>query len=252
MQPYEVQVKFKTEDRDEKNKIPVSHAGDVFMLGLVLGFIFTGFDPFSDDDEIFKKKEPDLGSLASEQPWLHHLLKCMTSHDCETRPSIDLVLRHPYFASFEQNEDNLHKKIENVLVAGWRSQSTDRGPVDNAAFRKLEKMEVEAGAGRPVPVLAPPVRNYPLPLTAQFVKWLRNTLEHFHEDSQQQDNLRRSKSTVRGEEEEGAFYATAGEFFIRHPVGRGGAEAEEGVVVGEPAAFRRAHGLMAVPAFAPC
>mmetsp|Transcript_21924 Transcript_21924/g.49016 ORF Transcript_21924/g.49016 Transcript_21924/m.49016 type:complete len:926 (+) Transcript_21924:375-3152(+) len=246
MQPYEVQAAFGAEV-SVRGVFSAGVAADVFMLGLVLAFVHTGRDAFRSDTSIMQKQCPYLPGLS---PWLEHLLGSMLSHEHEARPSIEMVLRHPYFLSHHQNfDENLRVKVECVVVAGC-------APLDNREFQMMEKLlaPIESrlrressnswhqqlpaalftGNGqlpRRIPAFdtfrgtgvgtgagaaaghSPPPRPYPLPLTAQLVKWLRNMLQHFHAVPAQRDALRRSLA------EHGAsdYYENPGEFFSKHP-----------------------------------
>lgn len=143
MQPYEVQVEFKKNTVTELQRLEVDPSADVFMLGCVLAFIHLGFDPF-DDDSILARAAPNLGTeLGHSSPWLHHLLTWMLQHDKTKRPRIELVLRHPYFASREQNfGDNLINRIERVIINDYNPTQPNKGPVDTPAFRCVEQLLV--------------------------------------------------------------------------------------------------------------
>lgn len=236
MQPYEVQERF-TENLSALNDIPVTHSGDVFMLGSVIAYIHLGFDPFENDQAIMRRQDPNLGTtLQIEQPWLHHLLTCMLQHDVGKRPSMEFVLKHPYFLSQSQNLSvYLISRVEHIIVA-------DLKPLDNEIFGAIEQLllpiEVEMASTAskwheqlPAYLFEGPSklpvrefafskvgtnasRAYPLPQLAQLVKWMRNVLTHFPADPAQQLNLRRCKGALTSD---GSCYDTAGEFFLLHP-----------------------------------
>lgn len=236
-QPWEVQRLFADNSMSQQN-IPVTHAGDVFMLGLVLAYVHNGVKAFDNDQLIMDKAEPKLCELDKTNPWLHHLLTCMLSHEAKQRPSIDYVLKHPYFLSFAENFDtNLIRRVENVLVCDYR-------PVDNTHFRFLETLlapiEAElkiaetpwtdllpAVIPKPkVPVMdfsfdyladgaSPEQRQYPIPLVARLVKWIRNFKTHAHGSRQLETVLRRSKADVTGNPNDA--YAHVADFFKCHP-----------------------------------
>jgi serine/threonine protein kinase len=261
MQPYEVQRLFAEErdrDRDREREtaaveelLPILHPGDVFMLGCVLAFIHVGRDPFT-DLTILNREEPDLGGeLAVQNPWLDHLIRCMLRHDFTTRPTMEMVLRHPYFATRAQNFDN---RIERVIVSDFNG--IDRGPTDDQTFRTLEnilrpieqKLVDDRERGEAWYELLPPElfegqarlpfsvnrirflegggegeeekqqqqpRDYPLPETARLVKWMRNACTHLHADRNLQTKLRKARGGRVFQA--GVFFATPGEFFSRHP-----------------------------------
>jgi len=241
MQPYEVQSKFGVPG--EVIQFSTGVVADIFMLGQVLAFIHTGVKPFETDTDIVKREKPRLPNL-EHSPWLLHLLNTMLSHDDHTkRPSIEMVLRHPYFLSHNQNfDEKLRVMVECVIVA-------DYSPSDNDEFKLMETLlapieerlrtsivvvdsvpvsvplwytQLPAGLQERLPSRAlifngtgttTTPRPYPLPLTAQLVKWLRNMLQHFHAVPAQRDALRRSLA------EHGAsdYYENPGEFFSKHP-----------------------------------
>lgn len=125
----------------------------------------------------------------------------MLDHTAEKRPSMENVLRHPYFCTWSENFDiSLVARVENVIVSDYQ-------PVDNKMFRTLETLlepierelaaagtkwhqvlpaNLFAGQGRwpDVSTLrfqatgASPPRAYSLPNVAQLVKWLRNVRTH--------------------------------------------------------------------------
>ncbi len=92
MQPFEVQERYSDAKRAQ---VPITHGGDVFMLGCVLAFIHQGRDPFAVSADILNKKAPDLDNrIEIEQPWLYHLLRSMLNHDAKQRsPPLEEVLR---------------------------------------------------------------------------------------------------------------------------------------------------------------
>jgi hypothetical protein len=243
MQPYEVQAAFGAEV-SVRGVFSAGVAADVFMLGLVLAFVHTGRDAFLSDTSIMQKQRPYLPGLS---PWLENLLGSMLSHEHEAWPSIEMVLRHPYFLSHNQNfDEKLRVMVECVIVA-------DYSPSDNDEFKLMETLlapieerlrtsivvvdslpgeqqrgfplwytQLPAGLQERLPSRAlifngtgttTTPRPYPLPLTAQLVKWLRNMLQHFHAVPAQRDALRRSLA------EHGAsdYYENPGEFFSKHP-----------------------------------
>lgn len=242
MQPYEVQQKF-ADDPDGLMNLRVTQAGDIFMLGIVLAFIFNDRPAFASDAAILSRSKPDLGDLEATNYWLYHLLSSMLSHCEDTRPNIDAVLRHPIFSSRSQCFDELLiGRIERVIVA-------DRNPQDSAAFRNLEQMlaPIEVmmqsvprgerwfeqlpaalfeGDGR-LPNMesfrfqsaegGPDARAYPIPHVAQLVRWLRNVLTHFSSNPSMCHWLRRAKSHRSDGTEGDDAYDTPGDFFFRHP-----------------------------------
>ena len=232
MQPYEIQSRFVNAPLGEgqEQELRVSHAGDVFMLGCVLAFINTGQSPFDDDHKITNRNQPDLGdSLPVKEPWLTHLLRQMMSHDPDQRPSIEMVLRHPYFKTHTQNfGDILISSIERCIVNDFNGVDAARGPVDDTQFQRMEQLlrPIEERLGRDkvaektwhqalpasvfnglskLPFSRNPIafqvaveddamsRAYPLPEVAKLVKWLRNIYTHMHGDAALQYVLRRSR-----------------------------------------------------------
>lgn len=264
MQPYEIQCCFADTQLGDEEKLRVTHAGDIFMLGCVMAFINTGKKPFSSDDKIFNsdkniadRLDPDLGDrLPQEEPWLTHLLRQMMDHNAERRPTIDMVLRHPYFKTTVENfADTLRSRIECCLVNDFNGVETNKGPVDDENFKAMEnvllpieaKLVADRDAGEiwyntlsadifegkakvPFANEARPLafqgnvdvaRTYPLPEVAKLVKWLRNVYIHVHSDISLQDKLRKSrpKQTGNGNGDKGddAYYLHAGEFYLKHP-----------------------------------
>jgi serine/threonine protein kinase len=240
MQPYEVQQEFRA-DMKGKKKLPIRQHGDIFMLGCVLAFVHLGRDPFADVD-IMNSRAPNLGELATQNPWLHHLLTCMLNHDLLKRPTIDLVLRHPYFTKNSSNFDGIIR-IERDIVCDFKGNGTS-GPVDDDRFKILEtmlrpieeKLAKASERGDPWHSLIPQImfhnfrlpfstqpirfmdinaRAYPLPEVARLAKWLRNICTHFHADINLQNKMRMCKGGKVFVE--GVFYDTPGDFWIRHP-----------------------------------
>ncbi len=230
MQPFEVQVSYNDENRAQ---VPITHGGDVFMLGCVLAYIHQGRDPFEVDRDIVSKKAPRLDNCIEEQPWLSHLLRSMLNHDAKQRPPLTYILKHPYFLGHSAY-CNLSRDIEFTVVMDFK-------PKDDYAFRALEavllpieqKMSSETvkwhqQLHQQVPTLfdefkfpttsenrlvfvtdgGDAARDHPLPQLAQLLRWLRNVLNHFSEVVQ--DQLRRTKGA-------NSCFETAGEFFTSHP-----------------------------------
>jgi hypothetical protein len=227
MQPFEVQERYSDAKRAQ---VPITHGGDVFMLGCVLAFIHQGRDPFVSAD-ILNKKAPDLDNrIETEQPWLYHLLRSMLNHDAKQRPPLAYILKHPYFLGHTANFDACLRGIELVVVKDYK-------PEDSHAFRALEvvlRPIEQKMSSEPVKwhqkinshnkvlfdefkLPCAPVfftdggdasRNYPLPELAKLLRWHRNLLNHLKPHVG--EILRRTKG-------DHTSFETGGEFFTTHP-----------------------------------
>eukprot|EP01031_Cornospumella_fuschlensis_P025333 gene25333-30590_t len=126
------------EESEQKSEnpffVPVSTSADIFMLGLVLYKLATKVEAFSNKD-ILNKKEPNLGmfdDLFPGGPMLAHVLSCMLSHDPAARPTIEQVLDHPFFKSWNEN-----KSVVDVL---YRVLHDQKGVRVGKSFLLLESM----------------------------------------------------------------------------------------------------------------
>ncbi|RYG64441.1 hypothetical protein EON64_13990, partial [archaeon] len=126
-QPFEVQVAVQRQleerqtaklvasasdpfELDIGSHIPATTSGDIFMLGLVIYKLVTKLDAMTTSD-IVGKKATDLSvviGLFAGGEMLAHLLSCMLSHEAARRPTIDQVLGHPFFKSWNENEVYVH------------------------------------------------------------------------------------------------------------------------------------------------
>ena len=87
--------------------IPITVKGDIFMLGLFIFRLVTGRDALSNRqiaDRILLTNLDEIESCCVAGRLLSHLLKSMLSHDRAQRPTIDDVLNHLFFRSWEENK----------------------------------------------------------------------------------------------------------------------------------------------------
>jgi hypothetical protein len=240
MQPVEVQERY---GMANDAVIPITHSGDVFMLGCVLAYIHQGRDPFISSRDILEKSDPYLDEkMKVEQPWLFHLLRSMLHHDSEKRPSITYILKHPYFnghtanfdaclirgiefgvvTDYKPKDDHAFRALESVLLSLEQQMQADDvkwyQKIDPDVF-KLMKLPFGGPLGSTTMPLAfvadenVPYRDFPLPQLAQLLRWHRNVINHFTVEVQ--DCLRRSKGVLEGNNS--SYYQTGGEFFSVHP-----------------------------------
>eukprot|EP01031_Cornospumella_fuschlensis_P027095 gene27095-32738_t len=221
-QPHEVQVvvaqmienmeeEAKVLDGDDENSeqksenhffVPVSTSADIFMLGLVLYKLATKVEAFSNKD-ILNHKGPNFGmfhDLFPGGPLLAHLLSCMLSHDPAARPTIEQVLDHPFFKSWNENKsivDVLYRELhdqngvrvgENFLLleSMLRTLEASMQEIDWAARRQILPVSVQThilNSARTPHLLYADGRVLPhsLPNIHGAVQWLRHFYTHFHD-----------------------------------------------------------------------
>mmetsp|Transcript_23523 Transcript_23523/g.50848 ORF Transcript_23523/g.50848 Transcript_23523/m.50848 type:complete len:697 (-) Transcript_23523:166-2256(-) len=250
MQPYEVQVLFRALPDNAKMDVPLEQVGDIFMLGVVLWELYAGTRPFLQESSIWNQEKPTLPNMPGEPraAWLQHLLSLMLSHDKEKRPSIQMVLLHPFFCNQSYNFGRIFiDSIEQIVCL-------DHKPKRSEAFTKLlpilQPIELmlqqgkgplpegsggdandhsdwatplaDAGlfdydAGRALPLQKIEFFNdtqdpYPLPEVEHFCRWLRNVRQHYKGNDVLKSRMRMAKGP--GPED---YYAYPGEFFMSHP-----------------------------------
>ncbi|RYH13924.1 hypothetical protein EON65_34500, partial [archaeon] len=219
-QPHEVQVVIEEmieeleeaaknyaddEDSDSEQNafyVPVSLSADIFMLGLVLYKLVTKAEAFSNKD-ILKKKEPNFRhfpDLFSGGPLLAHLLSCMLSHDPASRPTIEQVLDHPFFKSWNENKnivDVLYRELHDqagvrvtenfsLLESMLRTLEDSMQEMSWPARRQNLPVSLQANIvnSHRVPNLIMPngsVCPHSLPNIHGAVQWLRHFYTHFHD-----------------------------------------------------------------------
>jgi len=120
-QPYEVSIEIRKRQQalqergrralmSDKAQIPQRKAGDIFMLGLVLAQCFTAkMAPPLTDVDILARRPPNVKKLEKSEhlqapdprrSLFIHLIVSMLNHDDKRRPTINEVLRHPYFLTW--------------------------------------------------------------------------------------------------------------------------------------------------------
>ena len=240
-QPYEVEIAafpfptgankniFSPDISVELHDLPVSPAGDIFMLGNVIRILYDGYTiPFG-QDEIRQKSLPIFSEeMQNNKPWLVHLLKHMLLHEKEERPTIFDVLQHPFITGIPELSTylpNIFQTLDRLL----RSEYGVREVLDLTSIeKKMEEDETNGTAWyTKLPqtllkqtkfdksVVIPGTRfRYLLP----FVHWMRNILIHFGEKSDIVQTCRELKSTANPIfYTPGEIYSSAGEFFAHHP-----------------------------------
>lgn len=238
MQAYEVQCLYQ-DDANPPQKVPIKHSGDVFMLGCVIAYINQGREPFTQNSQIYPDRAlPDIDeSIRREQPWLCDLLLCMLDHDHRKRPTLEFVLRHPYFTTHSKNLEIL-RRMESTVVADYK-------PIDDTYFQTLEGLlaplekklaedvvkwhdrlpeEVFALCGCDSSTVrfvreegAPLPRAHPLPRLAQLLRWIRNVLSHWEGHARRiQDLLRRTKADGAADTDVGAGVGAGGGAIVKN------------------------------------
>jgi len=108
-------------DSRSDDVVMYSLANDIFMLGSVITRVMQDYDPFGNNDEIFRKFTPDIQLPEFPgKPMLEHLLSTMLDHDCTKRPSITEVLDHPFFHSWWKRK----KIIERLDLVLFQERDT--------------------------------------------------------------------------------------------------------------------------------
>ncbi|RYG64078.1 protein kinase family protein, partial [archaeon] len=250
-QPYEVQVAmtqlinqreqaaktqsfsnmgFLSEDQDY---LPVSTSADIFMLGLVLYKLATKVDALSHSD-ILQKKIADftlVTKLFSGGHLLAHLLSCMLSHEANKRPSIDQVLEHPFFRSWQENEtvvQTLYRELHDSEGHGQGVRYTESFRILESVLQPFEQhvswptclqslpphVRSQMNGNQTVPVVLLPdglgSKPHPLPNIHQAVCWLRYFYAHFRDPKALSWIWMDLRSGVREKE-------SLGEFIHAHP-----------------------------------
>lgn len=154
-QPFEVQDAFTKATTDvhgnfihseaDLRELPVSAAGDIFMLGRSITCLFGGRDtePFLRDTDILMKRDPVFpDEMRRSFPWLVHLLRAMMSHQKDNRPTEEEILKHPFIRGVPNLSayllTALFDGIERIVVADFPRPNC--GPRDDAEFKKLEML----------------------------------------------------------------------------------------------------------------
>ena len=175
--------------------IPITVKGDIFMLGLFIFRLVTGRDALSNRqiaDRILLTNLDEIESCCVAGRLLSHLLKSMLSHDRAQRPTIDDVLNHPFFRSWEENKTtigtlyrDLHNNGQPTRNINFQLIADILIPLEetvnwNACLERMPpNLKANISCNRLVPQLLNEdgsMTEHPLPNFHRCIQWIR----HFH------------------------------------------------------------------------
>lgn len=234
LQPYEVQSSIRNaiaaadqrstgeEVRgDNQAGIEGSTGSDIFMLGHVLYQIMLNRNALS-NDQIMSRKEVDTREIASLFPGgelLASLIAAMMSHDRARRPTIQQVLEHPFFQSWEGNRSSVDALYRELYNANAPSKTEDfdllcriLSPFEEKVnwSERFRSLPMTLKNNIKVPLQAPQVKDgtslvpHPLPNLCLAVQWVRHFFTHYA-DPRTFDNIVVELTGVVGDKPTGLF-----------------------------------------------